>query len=207
MSKTPTGKSRKKKQGCTSSHSLHGTNKGRGTDKDRGPHIDKEALAHSLADSQNDIAKEDIVAGINFDDFLPYLLNRIVNRHNTSLANDLKKHGVTMAYYRVLCVLAAQKAKTVSELALYTVIEQSTLSKILDRMSEADIIKREINLEDKRIVNIFLTSKGSKAFAKIRPIAQKHYEKSIAGLSDKDHKALLKTLHHILNNLRTSSFQ
>ena len=158
------------------------------------------------ATGHQELAAENIIAGVNFDDYLPYLLNRIVNRHNTALANDLKQHGVTMAYYRVLCVLAAQKAKTVSELAIYTVTEQSTLSKILDRMGEAEIIKRVVDQNDKRIVNIFLTPKGHDAFTQIRPIAQKHYENSIAGLSQEQHQGLLQSLHHILNNLRQSPY-
>src|SRR5690606_34501952 len=139
-------------------------------------------------------------------DFLPYLLNRIANRLNMALAADLKSVGATVPEYRVLAVLMARDGRTVSELAVYTVIEQSTLSKLLLRMARSGLVVRQTDAEDGRVVNVYLTDAGKALFAKVLPLALEHYRRAIDGLDDEEHASLVRTLHRVLDNVRVSPF-
>ena len=148
----------------------------------------------------------EIAPGIRLDDFLPYLLNRIVNRLNQNLAEDLKAIGVSLQHYRVLAVLVAGEGRTINELAVYTVTDQSTLSKLLDRMEAKGLVRRRPDSSDGRAVNIHLTARGRKAYAEILPLALNHYERAIKGLTKPERRALVDTLGHVLENVRQSPF-
>lgn len=148
----------------------------------------------------------EIAPGVRLDDFLPYLLNRIVNRLNMKLAEDLKAIGMTVPQYRVLAVLMAGDGRSVNELSVYTVTEQSTLSKLLLRMESSGLVRRQSNAADGRIVNVYITEDGRAAFARVLPPALEHYRTAIKGLDEAEFRALTATLHRVLDNVRISPF-
>jgi len=149
---------------------------------------------------------EEIAPGIVLDDFLPYLLNRISNRLNQRLADDLKKIGQTPQSYRVLAILTARDGRSINELSVYSMTEQSTLSKIVERMEQSGLVERRQDETDGRVVNVCLTKAGKAAYVKIWPYALKHYNRAIEGLSVDDHDAVRTILHRILDNVRRSAF-
>ncbi len=148
----------------------------------------------------------EMAPGMPLDDFPPYLLNRIVNRLNTNLTDELKTIGVTLQQYRILAVLVARDERNVGELAVYTVTEQSTLSKMLDRMEEAGLVVREPDPKDRRVVQISITESGQAAYERILPIAMKHYHRALLGLTEEEHETLVDLLHRVLENVRRSPF-
>lgn len=148
----------------------------------------------------------EVAPGVRLDDFLPYLLNRIANRLNMALAEDLKTIGVTVPEYRVMAVLMARDGRTVNELSVYTVIEQSTLSKLLVRMESSGLIERRNDASDGRVVNVYLADAGRAAFDRVLPFALRHYRVAIAGLDEAERTSLVRTLHRVLDNVRVSPF-
>lgn len=151
-------------------------------------------------------APGEMAPGVPLDDFAPYLLNRIVNRINTNLGEALKDAGITVPIYRVLAVLEAGDGRSVNELAVYTVTEQSTLSKILARMEAQGLVERRANRQDGRVVEIWITDTGRSAYERIVPIALSHYEQAMSGLGPEERGRLVETLHRILENVRNSPF-
>ena len=148
----------------------------------------------------------EIAPGLPLDDFLPYLLNRIANRLNMSLAEDLKREGIVIPEYRVLAVLTARNPRTVNELAVYTVTGQSTLSKSLSRMEAARLIERRGDPSDGRVVKVHITAAGRASFARIMPLAMAHYDRALQGFSAQERRTLVRMLHRVLDNIRESSF-
>ena len=80
---------------------------------------------------------------IGLDHFAPYLLNRIVARWNADLAAELKEHDLNTIQMRTLAVLSLMSGATVNELAVYTVTEQSTMSRSLDGMERDGLVRRQ----------------------------------------------------------------
>lgn len=147
-----------------------------------------------------------LAEGVALDDFLPYLLNRIANRLNTDLAEELRGVDMTLADWRVLAVLNVGDGRGINELSVYTVIEQSTLSRIIDRMARAELVVRRASDSDARRVMIFLTPRGRMAFGKALRIAFRHYERAVAGVEEAEVTRLIATLHRILENIRRSPY-
>ena len=153
-----------------------------------------------------DIKTGEAAPGVSLDDFLPYLINRISNRLNMDLAADMKSLGITIPYYRILSVLNAHDGRSIGELVVYSMTEQSTVSKLVGRMERNGLVERRQDPDDKRIVNIHLCDSGREALAKIRPLALTHFKRAIEGIEDKERETLIRTLHKILDNIRLSSF-
>lgn len=153
-----------------------------------------------------DSPRQSLVGDLSLDDFLPYLLNRISSRLNIDLAEDLREIGVTPQYWRVLAVLHVADGRSIGELSVYTITEQSTLSRIVDRMAEAGLVERRASPEDARVAEVHLTAAGRETFDRILPVAIGHYRRATAGLDESEHRQLVDTLHKVLDNIRATPY-
>ena len=97
-------------------------------------------------------------------DFLPYLLNRISNRLNQELLVDLRPLNISVPRWRVLAVLRTGDGRSMGELSAETVIEQSSLSRVIDQMERDRLVERHSSSEDHRIVEVYLTATGRAMF-------------------------------------------
>lgn len=87
--------------------------------------------------------------------------------YSTSLAMSkvyrklLKKMGITYSQYLVLMVLWEQDEQTVSGIGERLLLDSATLTPLLKRMEQADLVKRERAVGDERQVIVSLTGHGS----------------------------------------------
>jgi len=149
---------------------------------------------------------EDLASGVPLDDFLPYLLNRITNRLNINLLGDLRPLKITTARWRVLAILHTGDNRSIGELAAYTAIDPSTLSRVIDQMERDGLVSRRQSTNDSRRVKIHISSEGVAMFNVILPKALRHYEQAIDGLTETDRRTLVMLLHRVLDNIRTTPY-
>lgn len=141
------------------------------------------------------------------DQFVPYFLNRITNRLNKDLTDALRGIGLSVPQWRVISVLTVKDGRTLSELSVYTITDQSTLSRVIDRMEAAGLVKRKPRADDGRFVEVWLTKQGAARFDTIWPVAARQYRNAVQGIDGAELDAFIATLHKILANIRRSSFQ
>ena len=140
------------------------------------------------------------------DDFAPYLMNRIMGRYNESLRQKMTSLDLTTPKMRALAVLSALDGIFINELAVYAVVEQSTLSRALDQLSTDGLVKREIDSIDTRATRIYLTKTGLEAFKSLWPDMLSNYNEMFKNI-DKDEKSqFIVTLRKILTNIRQHDF-
>ncbi|WP_347548300.1 MarR family transcriptional regulator [Pseudalkalibacillus hwajinpoensis] len=72
----------------------------------------------------------------------------------------LDKLGITYPQYLVLLVLWEHHETTVKALGTELYLDSGTLTPLLKRMQEADLVERERSKEDERSVMVRLTAKG-----------------------------------------------
>jgi DNA-binding MarR family transcriptional regulator len=166
--------------------------------------------SHAAADGPAEAEAGDgpvpTLADVGLDAFAPYLINRISNRYNASMAEALRRHGLTTAKMRALAVLSVKPGLTVNELAVYAVMEQSTMSRTLDAMEEAGLVERRARDGDGRVREVFLTAAGEVAFTEVWPVMRAEEDKMFVGLSRRDRREFLRTLKAILLNIREHPF-
>jgi DNA-binding transcriptional ArsR family regulator len=77
-------------------------------------------------------------------------MNRIMGRYNAVAARRDGGLGLTTPKMRALAVLSVIEGPLIRELAVYTVVEQSTLSRALDQLDADGLIRREPDANDSR---------------------------------------------------------
>ncbi|MGV0927581.1 MarR family winged helix-turn-helix transcriptional regulator [Empedobacter sp. ULE_I145] len=104
---------------------------------------------------------------------------------------------ITYPQYLVLMVLWKEQQQTVGHLGEKLFLDSGTLTPLLKRMEQKEMVVRSRNVEDERIVVISLTKKGSALKEKAKDIPEKLLE-SMA-ISVDELKQLKKIANKILN--------
>ena len=139
---------------------------------------------------------------IGLENFAPYLMNRIIGRYNAALSSEMAALGLTTPQMRSLAVLSVIDGILIRELAVYAVVQQSTLSRALDTLDQNGLIRRETDDKDSRATRIFLTDAGREAYDRLWPHMSAAYEAMFKGVDDPEKRAFVGTLQTILRNIR-----
>ncbi|MFY8146331.1 MAG: MarR family winged helix-turn-helix transcriptional regulator [Rhodobacter sp.] len=143
---------------------------------------------------------------IGLGNFAPYLMNRIMGRYNASLRADLAGLGLSTPKMRALAVLSVIDAPLIRELAVYAVVEQSTLSRALDQLAGEGLIQRETDAGDSRATRVHITEAGRAAFEAMWPKMAAAYARMFQGIPEDERRAFVATLQKMLGNIRKHDF-
>lgn len=143
---------------------------------------------------------------IGLQQFAPYLMNRIMGRYNASLREDLAKHGLTTPKMRTLAILSVIDGLLVGRLAVYAVVEQSTLSRALDALEADGLVRRTPDQEDSRAIRVSITEMGRASFESLWPTMRASYSRMFADIDASEKTAFVATLQKILNNIKKHDF-
>lgn len=138
--------------------------------------------------------------------FAPYLMNRIMGRYNANLRRELTGLGLTTPKMRALAVLSVIDALPITELAVYAVVEQSTLSRALDQLTSDGLVRRDSDPSDSRVTRIAITDTGRAAFDQLWPSMSRVYSQMFHGIPTADRQAFVTTLQKMLHNIRKHDF-
>ncbi|QDY68259.1 MarR family winged helix-turn-helix transcriptional regulator [Qingshengfaniella alkalisoli] len=143
---------------------------------------------------------------IGLQRYAPYLMNRIMGLYNASVLAELNRHGISIAKLRALAVLSARPGLMINELAVYCVIEQSTMSRTLASMLNEGLIRRQDDTEDNRVRRIYLTDKGREVFEHLWPAMASAHQDLFEGINEAERDAFVTTLNRMLLNVRKHPF-
>ena len=104
-------------------------------------------------------------AKLDLADYLPYLVNRV----GTIIADQfgeeaLAPHGLSIAMWRVMAVLASAGGQRQIDLADLTSIDASTLSRIVTRLVRMGLVARARSASSNREVVVTLSAKAPRGF-------------------------------------------
>ena len=142
------------------------------------------------------------LAEIGLTSFAPYLMNRIMGRYNASLREEMAGLGLTTPKMRALAVLSVIEGPLIRELAVYTVTEQSTLSRALDQLTTEAMVRRETDTTDSRATRLFITDTGRAAFDRLWPHMAAAQSRMFRAIPEKERRAFVGTLQKMLTNIR-----
>lgn len=143
---------------------------------------------------------------MGLNNFAPYLMNRIMARYNASLRDEMGALGLTTAKTRALATLSVLDGVLIGELAVYAVVEKSTLSRALDGLEEDGLVQRVADSSDQRATRVMITPAGRRAFERIWPEMAQSYHDMFEGISKQEQRAFVETLQKILRNVRHNPF-
>ena len=99
--------------------------------------------------------------------FLPDLLARASHALTQDFAAELRGRGTSIPVWRVLVALHASTGLTVTALAEACLLQQPTMTKLLDRMARDGLVARAPDARDRRVVCVALTPDGEARAAEL----------------------------------------
>lgn len=121
--------------------------------------------------------------------------------HKELLAS-LKDTGLTIGQPKVLDYLHDHDGASQTEIARACHIEAATLTSLLNRMEEKQLLVRRTLHGNRRTYYIFLTPQGQEMAAKVQQMFAQLEQKAFDGLKDKEQAELQRLLDRVYENLR-----
>jgi DNA-binding MarR family transcriptional regulator len=108
------------------------------------------------------------------DDYLLYLLARASHTISAEFHATLRRAGLSVPVWRVLASLSGATPQTVTGLADACLLQQPTMTKLLDRMVRDGLVRRLPDPIDRRVVRIEMTPKGAELVKEPLEAAKRH---------------------------------
>jgi len=132
-------------------------------------------------------------------------LGFIINRTNQKLSNYLtrrfKSYDITPEQWGLLNRLWDKDGISQKELSEISIKDQTTITRILDKLERKGLIKRQTSPDDRRSFLIFLTDSGRNLESKLVPIAYEVLDEALQGLSEEEIKQMKFLLNKIFMNV------
>jgi DNA-binding MarR family transcriptional regulator len=142
-------------------------------------------------------------AKLDLGDYLPYLVNRVGTIIAEQFGADaLARHGLSIAEWRVLAVLASNGGQRQIDLADLTSTEASTLSRLVSRLIRMGLVTRTRSANSNREVVVKLCPKGSVLVGRLIPIALDYEQAAIGNLSAQELAVLKRCLRRVYDNMK-----
>jgi DNA-binding MarR family transcriptional regulator len=104
---------------------------------------------------------------VESDELLLVLLQRATHVTLQVLATELADLRLTASELNVLANLADGEPRTVSEVGVAAGVRPTTLTGVLDRLSDKGLLARAAHAGDRRAVEIWLTPRGARSAARV----------------------------------------
>lgn len=128
-----------------------------------------------------------------YEDCIIFLLAKAYQKAHGNFKQHLLPYGITPVQHLILEALWVEEGLTASEIGKRLVLDNATLSGILDRMSEKGWVLKATDDTDKRFIRIYLTDKAKKLKSSILAERENSNEE-ILGSLNLEEKVLLKRL-------------
>ncbi len=127
-----------------------------------------------------------------------YLMKRIGQSIVFQVDRRLDIHGLTSAQWGPLMRLKKVGRCTVAELARWLQVDAGAMTRLLDRLEAKGLCKRVRSTEDRRVVQVELTSAGEVAVAEVPAVLAAVMNEHLAGFSKTEWQALKGYLQRML---------
>jgi DNA-binding MarR family transcriptional regulator len=139
-----------------------------------------------------------IGTGTFVEEYLLYLLARVSHVISGEFHHQLRRRSVGVPVWRVLASLSGSKGETVTGLAEVCLLQQPTMTKLLDRMVRDGLVTRSQDARDRRVVRVTLTPKGETLADELIRAARQHEADVLARFPEIEKVGLKAVLRSIL---------
>lgn len=129
------------------------------------------------------------------------LLVRAARAHRGQASRLLAAHGLHPGQEALLQALWERDGRTQVELAEALGVEPPTITKMLQRMEQADFVERTGDPEDRRALRVHLTARGKRLRPRVERALGELQSRTVAGLSAREQAQLRALLERVAANL------
>ncbi|MEO6972484.1 MAG: MarR family winged helix-turn-helix transcriptional regulator [Rhodoferax sp.] len=132
------------------------------------------------------------------DDYLPALLAQASRLISGQFHLMVTANGFSVSEWRVLATLTGNEPMSIGRIAQITIIKQSTVSRLLDRMEAAGYVERLNSEGDRRITLVAITPAGNRLVSRLIPLAREHEQRVLEPFGLQQAEELKSTLRSII---------
>jgi DNA-binding MarR family transcriptional regulator len=125
--------------------------------------------------------------------------------HEMAADEQLVAMEVTSAQFIVLSALSMGEMKSASDLCKHISYDAGAMTRMIDRLEEKGLLRRSRCPNDRRLVNLELTEKGSLALPQMRRIAMRVLNRFLDGFTKAEARQLESFLIRMLENVPRGS--
>jgi DNA-binding MarR family transcriptional regulator len=126
----------------------------------------------------------------------------VIGRHrDAALDKALGPIGLTVSRHRALSVIARMAPCTMSQLADFSAVDRTTMTRTVDQLVAAGLVDRLASAKDRRQVLLTPTQAGRRAYRASLKVIQAHNLASLAGVPDALRRVAVRAHERILLNI------
>ena len=114
------------------------------------------------------------------------------------LQEDLEKLDLTPPQFYVLATIGYAGGLAFSEIGQKMMVTVSNLTGIVDRLEKKDVVARERDSRDRRVIRVTLTDKGLKIYKNTIPIFERSISQFFSPLTKAQQKELASLLRRLI---------
>lgn len=132
----------------------------------------------------------------DYDEIL-IALRRIMRATDLQSQKLSRESGLTVPQLLVMQAIEKEGTPSTSTLARHIVVSQATVTRIIDRLERAGLVRREKSSSDKRVVNVCLTDRGREKLGSAPEPFQAEFLRRYRKLADWEQQMLKSSLLRI----------
>ena len=129
-----------------------------------------------------------------------HLIGRARSAMLTGLDCELEPFGLTGAQFAVLKYVADGIADTAADLCRNLHYDTGSMTRMLDRLEEKAVLRRERCTQDRRVVYLRITDVGNELLPRLREGALRVLERHLRGFSPEERVTLKQFLTRMIEN-------
>lgn len=129
-----------------------------------------------------------------------HLVGRARSALLTSLDCELEPFGLTGAQFAVLKYVADGTADTAADLCRTLHYDTGSMTRMLDRLEEKAVLRRERCTQDRRVVYLLITDTGNELLPRLRAAAVRVLDRHLRGFSREERANLKQYLTRMIEN-------
>jgi DNA-binding MarR family transcriptional regulator len=138
------------------------------------------------------------------EDRLIFLISKVYQKLINNLQKGFSKSGIEVTPIQVMLLFLLQKSDGLSltQISQGLMLENPTVTGLIDRLEKSGYVKRSDHPEDRRIYLVYLTEKGNRVANKALPIVKKLNEEIKKGYSKEEVEGFKKVLMGAFNKFK-----
>ncbi len=135
------------------------------------------------------------------EDYLLFLLAAASASASAGFHQIIRENGLRVPEWRVLACLHDKDGQMITRLAALALMEQSAMTRVIERMEERNLVERRGDTRDRRRVRVFLAAEGRRLVGTLIADARAHEARILALLPPAEHQRLKKSLAQLIKAL------
>lgn len=155
--------------------------------------------------ARSDLPPGPVGKSYRIGDYPMHYIAAIQRQNQLNLGHALRSVEISVPMWRALAALNDKDGQTIGQIAEMTVLDRSSLGRLLEDMAAQGLVERRNPPDDRRAVLIRLSAAGRRRFEAAQPIVLGHYRRLLHGVSERDFRTFMRLLRRLKANTRMMS--